>query len=202
MTVIDTLKEEHRLVRKYIDNLAIALDFVQEDLKVPKEVFEKTLEFSKTFLDQYHHFKEEYVLFLKLAEKKGGAIDPQIVTLRDQHERSRNFVKTIKASLDGYEAGEEAARATLAEHLGYYVLLQKQHLNRENHVFYPMARKAFSDEEMEEFQEEFKKQEDKLGADTFDKSKQLVEGIADLLKGKFGAQYRDKLDRIVDTHTH
>ncbi|MBU3915059.1 hemerythrin domain-containing protein, partial [bacterium] len=167
MTVLDTIKDEHRLIRHFIDNIEIANDFIQEGAQVPEEFFTLFHDFTKSFMDAFHHFKEEYVLFLKLAEKKGGEIDPQIVSLRDQHERGRNFVKLVKKSVPGYLKQEEAATAALSENLGYFVLLQKQHLNRENHVFIPMARKAFSDKELQSFAEEFKKQDKKLGADVF-----------------------------------
>ena len=202
MSVLDTLKDEHRLIRRYIDIMEVVSELIRENKEVPKEIFGHFLEFSKTFMDTYHHFKEEYVLFLKLAEKKEGAIDPQIVSLREQHERGRNFISRIKKSINGYIEKDEAATATLHENLGYFNLLQKQHLNRENHVFYPMAREAFSDEEMKEFEVEFEKEKEKLGEDVFKKSEQLVDQIAALLKEKFGAQYRDKLEAKQAIRSH
>jgi len=202
MTVLDTLNKEHRLVRRYIDVMEVVSDLIREGKEVPKDVFGHFLEFSKTFLDTYHHFKEEYVLFLKLAEKKGGAIDSQIISLRDQHESGRKFINKIKKSVPGYIEKDESATAALGENLGYFNLLQREHLNRENHVFYPMAREAFSDEEMKQFEEEFEKDEKNLGKDVFKNSEQLVEQIITLLKGKFGAQYRDRLEAKQDGHAH
>lgn len=202
MNVLDTLKKEHRLVRRYIDIMEVVYDLLKEGKEVPKDVFGHFLEFSKTFLDTYHHFKEEYVLFLKLAEKKGGAIDPQIMSLRDQHESGRKFINKIKKSITGYIDKDESATATLYENLGYFNLLQKQHLARENHVFYPMARDTFSDEEMKQFEEEFEKDEKNLGKNVYANSEQLVEQIVTLLKGKFGAQYRDRLEAKQDGHAH
>jgi len=202
MTALDQLKEDHKLVRRYLDNLLLAHDFLVEQETVPASVFEKTLKFSKDFMNKYHHYREEYILFLKLAEKKGGSIDPQIVSLRDQHERSRDLVSKIKEALNGYEKGDEVATSRLAENVGYYVSLERQHVNRENHVFYPMAEKAFSPEEMKEFDAEFAKIDEKQGADSFKKAVDIVESIEADMKAKFGAVYRDKYEELVKGRGH
>lgn len=202
MSVIDTLIEEHHLVRRFLDNIEVTLDLMDKGGEVPKEFFDLIIDFSKKFMDKYHHFKEEYVIFLKLAEKKGGEIDPQIVSLRDQHERGRYLVRNIRQSVAGYERKDEVAISEIMEHLGHFHLLQRQHLNRENHVFFPMARKTFSKEELKAFEEEFERENERLGADTFKKSEAIVNQISELLKAKFGAQYRDKLEEVFKNRSH
>jgi hemerythrin-like domain-containing protein len=202
MTALDSLKEDHKLIRRYLDNLLLAHDFLVDREEVPTSVFDKTLEFSKQFMNKYHHYREEYILFLKLAEKKGGSIDPQIVSLRDQHERSRNLVSQIKEALKGYKNNDEVGVSRLVENVGYYVSLERQHVNRENHVFYPMAEEAFSDAEMKEFDAEFAKIEEKQGPDTFKNGVALVESIEADMKEKFGAVYRDRYEDLVKGRGH
>jgi hemerythrin-like domain-containing protein len=202
MNALETITNEHRLIRRYLDNMEAATSFIHEGEVMSEELFNLFLDFSKSFLDSFHHFKEEYVLFLKLAEKKGGSIDPQIVSLREQHERGRNFVKQIHKSLPGYLKKDESAAANLCENMGYFVLLQKQHLNRENHVFIPMARKTFSEDELKAFTLEFEKQDQKLGGGVFKKSEKQVDKIAELMKVQFGARYRDKLEQLQKSRAH
>jgi hemerythrin-like domain-containing protein len=202
MSVIDILVDEHKLVRRYLDTLEIAIALMGTGGELSREFLEKTLDFSATFLDSYHHYKEEYVIFLKLAEKKGGAIDSQIVSLRDQHERGRTFVKAISSSVDGYLDNSEVQRAKLFENLGYFYQLQKQHLNRENHVFFPMAREAFSEVEMDGFVEEFMKEEERLGPETFNYSEKLVEQMNSQLVELFGDQYQAKRDQLEKVREH
>jgi hemerythrin-like domain-containing protein len=86
--------------------------------------------------------------------------------------------------------------------MGYFVLLQKQHLNRENHVFIPMARETFTAEELQSFTDEFEKQDTKLGGDVFKKSEKQVDKIAELMKQQFSARYRDKLELLHKTRAH
>jgi len=202
MSVLDTLKNEHLLVRRYLDNIEVVLDLMQKGGEVPEKFFTLAVDFSKNFMDKYHHFKEEYVIFMKLAQKKAGALDPQIMSLREQHERGRSLVKSIKRSVGGYINKEEIATANLEENLGYFHYLQKQHLNRENHVFYPMVRKTFSDEEMAEFEAEFESDAKRFPKDMFKNSEQTVNDMAEVLKEKFGAQYRDKLEEVFKTRKH
>lgn len=202
MTALDKLKDDHKLIRRYLDNLLIAHEFLVEQKTVPPSVFEKTLEFSKDFMNKFHHYREEYVLFLKLAEKKGGTIDPQIVSLRDQHERSRELVSQIKEALKGYKKGDEVMVNRLAENVGYYVSLERQHVNRENHVFYPMAEETFSEDEMAEFDKEFDKIDEKQGGDRYRNAVKLVESMEADMKEKFGAVYRDRYEDLVTNRGH
>ena len=202
MTALDELKEDHKLIQRFLDNLSIAHDFMVDRQEVPSNVFEKTLTFSKNFMNKFHHFREEYVLFLKLAEKKGGSIDPQIVSLRDQHERSRELISQINQALKEYKKGDEVGFSRLAENLGYYVSLERQHVKRENHVFYPLAEETFSDDEMASFATEFRNLEEKHGGNRFSEGVKLVEGIEADMKGKFGAVYRDKYEETVASHKH
>ena len=200
--MMDILKKEHKLIQRYLDNMSVAQDLLGVRETVPPSVIDNSIRFAKEFMNKTHHFKEEYVLFLKLAEKKGGDIDPQIVSLRDQHERSRNLVSKIKETLSGYKKGDEIAFSTLAENMGYYVTLENQHLYRENHVFYPMAEKLFSAEEMSSFDSEFEKIDEKQGKGTYEKGVELINAIEADMKEKFGAVYRDKYELIVKSHHH
>lgn len=202
MSALDLLKKEHKLIQRYLDNLTVAQELLIARENVPVSVIDKTVRFAKDFMNKTHHFKEEYVLFLKLAEKKGGELDPQIVSLRDQHERSRGLVAKIKEVQKGYEKGDEVAFSALAENMGYYVSLEKSHLFRENHVFYPMAEEVFSAEEMAEFDAEFTKIDEKQGKGTFQKGVEMVEAIEADMKEKFGAVYRDKYEEVVKGHAH
>jgi len=202
MSALDLLKKEHLLIQRYLDNLSVAQDLLIERENVPASVITKAIRFAKDFMNKTHHFKEEYVLFLKLAEKKGGALDPQITSLRDQHESGRALVAKIKETLNGYEKGDEVAFSALAENMGYYVSLEKSHLHRENHVFYPMAEEVFSAEEMAGFDVEFAKIDEKQGKGTFQKGVEIVEGIEADMKEKFGAVYRDRYEDAVKAHEH
>jgi hemerythrin-like domain-containing protein len=182
MKSLEILTKEHGLIRQVLDNLSLAIEKLEVDERPPREFFEKALSFARHFADKYHHFKEEYVMFGLLAQKKEGAIDAQIDALRYQHERGRNFIAEIANSLEGYSKGEEFSTTSLLENLAAYISLIRRHIHREDHFFYPMVEKELSAHEDKGLVEQFKKEEEKTGViDFFEYSRRTVMEINALL---------------------
>ena len=181
MNAIETLSNEHGLMRQFLDNLALAAERIEAEQYPPREFFDKGVEFARMFADKFHHFKEEHVMFVRLAQKHKGEIDGRIETLRYQHERSRDLVKAIAGALDGYAAGNEMKIAELLENLSAYVSLLRRHIHIEDHIFYPMARNELTGEEMAEVQAEIEKELERRGADTFEVSHKLVTDMGSIL---------------------
>jgi len=57
MDLIETLTNEHGLIRQYLDNLALATEKIENGQRPSVAFFEKALDFSRTFADSFHHFK-------------------------------------------------------------------------------------------------------------------------------------------------
>jgi len=75
MDPIETLTNEHGLIRQFLDVLSMAAEKIEEGQHPSEAFFEKAVEFARAFADHYHHFKEEHVLFVQLAQKKQGEVD-------------------------------------------------------------------------------------------------------------------------------
>ena len=181
MKPLETLTNEHGLIRQFLDNLALAAEKIEDGLYPPREFFDKGVEFARVFADKFHHFKEEHVLFVRLAQKRSGEIDGQIETLRYQHERGRSLVTGISKALDGYAAGDEMKIAELLENMAAYGTLLRRHIHIEDHVFYPMAQRELTAEEMAALEEMFQKERDRHGADTFEVSHKKVVDMGSML---------------------
>lgn len=158
----EILSREHKLIKKALDCLLLSAQDLETGNRPPPESFEHAIEFAETFTHNVHHFKEEYLLFARLAQKKGGEIDGEVEALRQQHERGREIMAAVGQSLDGYAKGEAAPAADLAEALNEYVALLERHIHREEHVFYPMADHEMSEQEREAIAEEFGKEDDRV----------------------------------------
>jgi hemerythrin-like domain-containing protein len=200
MSVFDLLANEHNLIRRYLNNAAVAIEFMEEDKLPPKEFFEIGLEFSTLFSDKYHHVKEEYEMFMALAQKKDGEIDAQIAFLRDQHEHARNYTTEIRRSLEGYGKGDNFHVDNIREFLGNYIKLLREHIHREDHVFYPLAQKTFSESELKALEENFTKAEAKFDSDFFAKNESHVQKMEELMKNHFGEAYKKKMDNLPNSH--
>jgi hemerythrin-like domain-containing protein len=181
MDAIEILVNEHGLIRQFLDNLSMAMDKLETGERPPREFFEKALEFARNFSNKFHHFKEEYVMFAQLAQKKGGVFDGPIDSLRHQHERGRNFITEISDSLEGYARGDAIHTTTLLENLGAYIHLLRHHIHREDHNFYQMVKKEFSEKELQGLLELFNREDQKSGGKTFENSQKLVQELAALL---------------------
>jgi hemerythrin-like domain-containing protein len=181
MRAIEILVNEHNLIRQALETLSLAKEELEEGVRPPVELFEKAVELSRTFTGKFHHFKEEYVMFARLAQRKNGALDGQIESLRHQHERSRDFMAQVANCLDGYAKGQEIPTSDLLENLAAYISLLRHHLHREDQVFYPMTEKELSEEEKKALAEEFEKEGAKAGNNVMEEARQLVMEMGALL---------------------
>ena len=170
MRPMEVLRNEHGLIRQYLDNLALAVEKVESDERPPREFFEKAVQFARAFPDGIHHFKEELVLFMRLAQKHGGEIDGQIESLRQQHEHARNHIAAIDAAIDGYAQEKPKATRELMENVSAYVALMRTHTHTEDHVFFPMAQEALTADEEEQIHQEFERAREKAGEDAFEQN--------------------------------
>lgn len=181
MGPIQILSSEHDVIRKALDNLSLAIELIENEEFVNTDFFDKWLSFYRKFILNYHHFKEEHVMFKELAQKKEGALDGQIESLRYQHERGRNLINEISRSLKGYSKNDEIDTTILLENLAAYVSLLRHHIHREEHIFYPMVDKIFTDGEKQGLVEEFDLEDKKAGEENLKTSLDLLREMGEIL---------------------
>jgi len=181
MRPLETLRNEHGLIRQFLDNLALAVTKLEDEERPPKEFFEMAVLFARTFADRFHHIKEEHVMFVRLAQKNKGAIDGQIDALRHQHDRGRNYISAIAEALDGYAAEQPIQTSEVLENTAAYISLLRNHIHKEDHVFFPMVAEELSDQEQDELQVEFDKARRKVGENAFENSYKFVVDLGSML---------------------
>ena len=181
MRPMEVLRNEHGLIRQYLDNLALAVGMLEDGERPPREFFEKAVQFARAFPDGLHHFKEELVLFVRLAQKHGGEIDGRIDALRQQHERARNHIAAVDAALEGYGAEEPIPTSDLIENVAAYIAMLRNHIHIEDHVFFPMAQEKLTAEEEEQLHVEFDRARQKAGEDAFELNHALVVEMGSML---------------------
>lgn len=182
MKALEILIEEHRLIRQALESLSLALEKLEYGEPIPQEFFLKWFDLYRSFILNFHHFKEEHVMFRHLAGKKNGMLDAQIEVLRHQHERGRDFITDAEHAMAGYAKGEEIQTSTLLENLAAYISLLRHHIHREEHVFYPLVQKEFSEAEHAAVLEEFEKEHKKAGARVHDDARTLVREMGTILE--------------------
>jgi len=181
MDPIETLSNEHGLIRHFLDNLTLATEKIENGQHPSEAFFVKAVEFARVFTDEFHHFKEEHVLFVQMAQKKKGEVDAQLDALRFEHVRGRTLVASMEKALPGYAAKDSIKTDELLEHLGAYTSLLRHHIHVEDHVFYPLAKGTLTDAEFVAIAGEFDKQHDKHGTDTFERCHKMVVDMGSIL---------------------
>jgi len=169
------LTKEHDLILEALDTFTSARKRLEKGEFPDVSFFEKAVEFSKTFSDQGHHFKEEYLLFGLLAQKENGALDLEMGALRYQHERNRFFLNNIEESIKAYGPDNEIVATTLLENLASYISILRRHIHKEDHYLFMLADQALSDEEHKSLLKQFEIEDQKGGWQKFyQHHKQLV----------------------------
>jgi hemerythrin-like domain-containing protein len=120
-------------------------------------------------------------MFVRLAQRKGGELDGEIEALRHQHEGARNYINTIASSIDGYAEGKPIPTSRLLENTAAYIALLRNHIHKEDHVFFPLVDELLTEEEHAELTLEFERAAGKAGEEAFEKHHKLVVDMGSML---------------------
>jgi len=162
MNITQALEDEHVLILKGLDLLRIARNKIERNQHPPKSFFEKAVSFFRNYADKYHHYKEEFLMFGFLAQKKEGQLDLEIGSLRHQHETGRRFLIKLEKSINGYGLKNEIAITSLLENLTSFISILSRHIYREDNLFFPMVEQELSTDQKTTLLEQFKLEEEAL----------------------------------------
>lgn len=162
MKITQPLIDEHIYILKGLAFLKQARDQIEKNQHPPKSFFQKSISFFRNYADKYHHYKEEFLMFGFLAQKKEGALDLEIGSLRHQHNIGRQSLTKLEKSLNGYEIENEIATTNLLKNLASFISILSRHIYMEDHLFFPMVEKELSIEEKKILLKQFKIEEEAL----------------------------------------
>jgi hypothetical protein len=177
----DILMAEHRVMEKVLAVLVgEAKKVVDRDTHAEEAEgrIVKSLDFFETFMDRCHNMKEEKVLFPKLEQggipEEGGPIGVMLL----EHEKEREFLKTIKGSFDKNQP------ESVLEHSKGFEELLKDHVWKEDNTLYPMGKKVLSEGDSEKLVSGFDRIEKDLGKGIHEK----YHGLAEMLAKETGVE--------------
>jgi hemerythrin-like domain-containing protein len=196
MSVAETIVKEHHLIRDFVDKVQVGAEIQALGENPPSEFFALAIDFVETFIDQYHHIKEEEILFPILVEKMAGRIDNEFKTLQNQHARADVHLREAKRCLKGYATGEVYQTSIFWKSLGNYTSFLRSHLNKENHVFLPLIDRVLNEEEQEEVERLSEIEVNKLGRGYLENCKKTLDEMTKVLNDRFGHRYRYLLNSV------
>jgi hemerythrin-like domain-containing protein len=177
MKAVRILMYEHEIIQAFLTTLLKAAEAVSRGEGPDRLFFEKAVSFCRDYADKAHHYKEEHVMFGRLAQVHEGKIDVQIEKHRLQHEQCRDLVHEMSVAIESYERGEEAGAVALRNSIQDYVSTLRRHIRSEDEVFFPMVEVFLTEEDGEALLEEFEKYEKRSGAESFEQGYRIVEEL-------------------------
>jgi hemerythrin-like domain-containing protein len=174
----EILEHEHEVVGRVTDAMRIEAQRIRDGAVIDEPRLQSMVDFARSFTDGCHHAKEEKVLFVRLRQRSPAAQAPVSVML-SEHEQGRRLVAAIDEATKPAAAGDDAARDTLAASLSGYADLLDAHIQKENSVLFPLARRVFTREDRIWLTSEFERvEEEETGAGVHEKYHALAHQLA------------------------
>ncbi|MEK6561520.1 MAG: hemerythrin domain-containing protein, partial [Nitrospirota bacterium] len=164
MVATEALKKDHRLIERMLDLLQSLAKKFDQGGDVPADSLKNISGFIKTFADNYHHGKEEELLFKAMEERgfprEGGPIGVMLI----EHDEGRGYTRALAESIEKYASGDNNAKKAVAENARNYSNLMSQHIPKEDGILYMMADNVLPEPFQEELLKKFEVVEkEKLG---------------------------------------
>jgi len=129
------------------------------------------LTFFREYSDEFHHHKEEEILFPKLSKHPEFALQDIIDELEDHHEIFREHTQEIEDELEA--KNYEKVQSILASYIDQLL----DHIAAENDELFIMAEGLFNEDELETIFFQFQDVDEELGSDRKEELAQTVSKI-------------------------
>jgi hemerythrin-like domain-containing protein len=147
MLITKNLMEEHQLILKYIELMERYAN--HPDTAVLSTHASRFIAFIQEFADNFHHAKEEDILFHYLSAPGVLTHCNPIPQMLDEHDKARNIVRTME------QAFAKNNLAVLVITLNQYASLLKEHIYKEDNILYPMAERCLSETAKSSIQKDY-----------------------------------------------
>ena len=139
---------EHRLIERMIAIIKLILVQIEKEKKVDPIFVDITVDFIRIYADRTHHGKEEDILFRDLEEKELSKEDRQLMNeLIEEHVIGRKTTRKLVEANSRYRNGDKSALSEIASNLSLLADFYPKHIEKEDKVFLPAARRYFSEQE-------------------------------------------------------
>ncbi len=146
---------EHRIVERMLALLGREKNRMRETGAVDYDFIDGAVDFFETFVDRFHHGKEEKILFDRLGAKPLSPGHREVMEqLIAEHAHTRDALRKFRRLRYARHTGKEmlAAAAALFENLGKWY---PAHIEKEDRHFFLPALEYFSEQEQEIMLEDF-----------------------------------------------
>jgi len=161
MTPTENLKNEHIDIIELLNIMSkIAGKIKSNDVFYTSDV-EDIIEFLKYFIDKSHHGKEE--VFYPALKDAGIHKEAELINVMlSEHVLAKNYLMDIDSCVVNCKIGNDFSGELLADSLTKYVVMIKNHIQKEEEIIFPLADRELSIENQQEIANEFERIEEKI----------------------------------------
>lgn len=186
MNATGILKREHRIIERFMEVFERMVDLLEKkDSDMDFKPFLEAAEFIKGFADDYHHKKEEDVLFRVMVQNGMSEQAGPIAMMKYEHQQGRAFTMAVRQAAEKGIAGDPSAKNSLISYARSYILLLREHILKEDNVLFPMAERIIPLAQHDFVDREFAHVDnDVIGQDTRDKYLAILDKLQQLVTVK------------------
>ena len=140
--ITHTLVDEHRLILRMIAMLEKNASLTAAGEYLNWQFYLDAIEFILNYADQFHHAKEEDVLFKALVDNGMPKDNSPVAAMLMEHEQGRNFVRALEAAVHKAATNNTETCQTVAENALGYAALLRDHIGKEDEILYPLAERV------------------------------------------------------------
>jgi len=144
--VTRVMVDEHQLILRMIALVEHNTALLEQGKFRNWQFYLDAVDFIRNYADRFHHAKEEDVLFVELVRNGMPEKQSPIEAMHLEHEQGRANVRALEEAAHKALAGEPGQTALIAEHAKGYATLLRGHIDKEDHILYPLAERVLPEE--------------------------------------------------------
>jgi len=159
MQATDILISEHTVIERVLVSIQEAVQAADQDKPVRPEFFLSVADFIRGFADGCHHRKEENVLFKAMKATNIPAQAGPVSVMLSEHEEARFLTRSMRAGAERWQAGDLSGKQEAVQAARAYVVLLRQHIQKENNILFPLADRIIPKDKQDQVTEDFERVE-------------------------------------------
>ena len=144
--VTAVMVEEHRLILRMIALVEANTALLETGQFDDWQFYLDAVDFIRNYADRFHHAKEEDVLFRELVAGGMPEQNSPVAAMLMAHDQGRDFVRAMEQAAQKALAGSPGQEAAIAANAKGYAALLRDHIDKEDHILYPLAERVLRPE--------------------------------------------------------
>jgi hemerythrin-like domain-containing protein len=181
--VTRVLMDEHQLILRMIAVLEENLRLAERGEFREWDFFRDAVDFIRQYADRFHHAKEEDILFRDLVQNGMPEKNSPVAAMLMAHDQGRAFVRGMEEAALRAKAGDRSAIPAIVENGKGYAALLRDHIDKEDHILYPLAERVLPKDWRPRIAEEYARAEQRAPEGFQERYRRLVESYEPRMRG-------------------